>query len=72
MPPRRSPWDGVGWPGASQPPATQLDDEQARELRLPLLGKGAVFAHQFERPLTAGMDDDRQLDRDLFGRGVLP
>ena len=34
-----------------------LDDEQARGLRLLLLGKGAVFAHRFEPSLTAEMDE---------------
>ena len=42
------------------PPATRLDDEQARRVRLLLFGKGAVMAHRFERPLTAEMDDDQQ------------
>jgi hypothetical protein len=32
-------------------------DEQARGLRLLLLGKGAVFAHRFERSLAAEMDE---------------
>ena len=35
-----------------------LDDEQARGLRLLLLGKGAVFAHRFKRSLTAEMDGE--------------
>jgi hypothetical protein len=38
------------------------DDEQARGLRLLLLGKGADLAHRFERPLTAEMDDQRERD----------
>ena len=33
------------------------DDQQARTVRLPLLGKGAVSAHPFEHPLAAQMDD---------------
>jgi hypothetical protein len=37
-----------------------LDDEQARRVRLLLLGKGAVSARRLERPLAAGMDDDQQ------------
>jgi hypothetical protein len=37
-----------------------LDDEHARGLRLLLLGEGAVFAHRFERALTAELDDDQQ------------
>jgi hypothetical protein len=36
------------------------DDEQARRVRLPLLGKGAVVAHRFDQPLAAEMDDDQQ------------
>jgi hypothetical protein len=36
------------------------DDEQARGLRLLLLGQGAVFAHRFERSLTAEMDDEKR------------
>jgi hypothetical protein len=37
-----------------------LADEQARGLRLLLLGKGAVFAHRFERSLTGEMDDEEE------------
>jgi hypothetical protein len=45
--------------GTSARPQVALarDDEQARALRLLLLGKGAVFAHRFERSLTAEMDE---------------
>jgi hypothetical protein len=39
-------------------PATPArDGEQARGLRLLLLGKGAVLAHRFERPLAAELDE---------------
>jgi hypothetical protein len=34
--------------------------EQERGLRLLLLGKAAVFAHRFDRPLAVEMDDDQQ------------
>jgi hypothetical protein len=36
------------------------DDERERRVTLLLLGKGAVLAHRFERPLAAEMDDDQQ------------
>jgi len=36
------------------------DDQQARRVRLPLLGKGAVSAHPFEHPLAAQMDETEQ------------
>jgi hypothetical protein len=36
------------------------DDDQERRVRLLLLGKAAVLAHRFERPLAVEMDDDRQ------------
>ena len=48
---------GVSCPA---PDALAPDDEQARGLRLLLLGKGAVFAHRFERSLTAEMDEQEQ------------
>jgi hypothetical protein len=34
-----------------------LDDEEERRVRLLLLGKAAVLARRFERPLAAEMDD---------------
>jgi hypothetical protein len=40
--------------------ASASDDDQERRVRLLLLGKGAVLARRFERPLAAGMDDDQQ------------
>jgi hypothetical protein len=36
---------------------TGMDDKRKGGLRLLLLGKGAVFAHRFERSLTAQMDE---------------
>ena len=36
------------------------DDEEERSVRLLLLGKAAVLAHRFERPLAAEMDDSEQ------------
>jgi hypothetical protein len=33
------------------------DDQQERGVRLVLLGKGAVLAHGFDRPIAAQMDD---------------
>jgi hypothetical protein len=38
------------------------DEEQERTVGLLLLGKGAVLAHGFDRPLTAEMDDNQQSD----------
>ena len=35
-------------------------DEEERSVRLLLLGKAAVLAHRFERPLAAEMDDEEQ------------
>ena len=29
-------------------------------VRLPILGKGAVAAHEFDRPRAAGLDDVQQ------------
>jgi hypothetical protein len=37
--------------------AIELDGEQARRVRLPLLGKEAVSAHRFERRRAAGVDE---------------
>ena len=37
-----------------------MADEQDRQVRLLLLGKGAALAHRFERPFAAEMDDDQQ------------
>jgi hypothetical protein len=34
-----------------------MDDEEERRVRLLLLGKAAVLAHRYERPLAAEMDD---------------
>jgi hypothetical protein len=49
------------------------DDDQERKLRLLLLGKGAVLAHRFERPLAAEMDESEQgLDRLGRRRGPAP
>ena len=45
---------------ASPRAALVEDDDQERRVRLLLLGKGAVLAHQFERPLAAGMDEYEQ------------
>ena len=39
------------------------DDDQARRGRLLLLGKGAVLAHRFERPLAAELDEYEQSAR---------
>jgi hypothetical protein len=36
------------------------DDEEERRVRLLLLGKAAVLAHRFERPLAAEMDESQQ------------
>jgi hypothetical protein len=44
--------------GESQTPAA--DVEQERTVGLLLLGKGAVFAHRFDRPLAVEMDDSQQ------------
>jgi hypothetical protein len=41
---------------------TATDDEEERRGRLLLLGKGAVLAHRFDRPLAAESDEDRQRD----------
>jgi hypothetical protein len=37
-----------------------LDDQQARKVRLLLLGKGVVSAHRIERPFAARLDDEQQ------------
>jgi hypothetical protein len=37
-----------------------MDDEQACGPRRLLLGKGAVSARLFQRPVAAEMDDDQQ------------
>ena len=37
--------------------APAADDEKARRMRLPLLSKGAVVGHRFDRPLATEMDD---------------
>ena len=37
--------------------ALGADDDQERKGRLLLLGKGAVLAHRFARPLAAELDD---------------
>jgi hypothetical protein len=34
-----------------------MDDQQARKVRLLLLGKGVVSAHRIERPFAARSDD---------------
>jgi hypothetical protein len=39
---------------------TTLDDDQERRGRLPLLGKAAVLAHRFARPLAAELDEYEQ------------
>jgi Transposase DDE domain group 1 len=44
-------------PGAQTP---ARDDEEERKVRLLLLGKAAVLAHRYERPLAAEMDEDQQ------------
>jgi hypothetical protein len=36
------------------------DDDPERRVRLLLLGKAAVLAHRFERPLAAGVDEMEQ------------
>jgi hypothetical protein len=41
-------------PGAQTP---ARDDEEERRVRLLLLGKAAVLAHRYERPLAAEMDE---------------
>jgi hypothetical protein len=40
--------------------APALDDEQARGLRLLLLGKGAVLARRLARSLAAELDESEQ------------
>jgi hypothetical protein len=40
--------------------APASDEEQERTVGLLLLGKGAVFAHRFDRPLAVEMDDSQQ------------
>ena len=40
--------------------ATALDDDEVRRVRLLLLGKAAVLAHRYERPLAAEMDEKRK------------
>jgi hypothetical protein len=45
--------------------AAESDDKEERRGRLLLLGKGAVLALRFDRPLAAESDEDRQRDRDL-------
>ena len=40
--------------------AVAADDEEERRVRLLLLGKAAVLAHRFERPLAAEMDEYEQ------------
>jgi len=42
---------------------TAADEEQARTVGLLLLGKGAVLAHGFDRPLAVEMDEDEQSGR---------
>jgi hypothetical protein len=44
---------------ARVPFAPEMDDDQERRVRLLLLGKGAVLAHRFERPLAAELDDQQ-------------
>jgi hypothetical protein len=39
------------------------DDEEERRVRLLLLGKAAVLAHRYERPLAAEMDEFQQRGR---------
>ena len=53
-------------------PAGELasDDAQERRVRLLLLGKGAVFAHGFDRPLAAGMDEYEQRPERDVGRNA--
>ena len=41
----------------AEPDAPGPDYEQERRARHLLLGKGAVFAHRFERPLAAELDE---------------
>jgi hypothetical protein len=40
--------------------APAQDDEEERRVRLLLLGKAAVLAHRYERPLAAEMDETEQ------------
>jgi hypothetical protein len=49
---RRSRLDAVVFHGAYETPAA--DDQQARSVRLSLLGKVAVSAHRFDQPLAPG------------------
>ncbi len=44
--------------GARRAPG--LDDDHERRVRLLLLGKGAVLAHGFDRPLAVESDDERE------------
>jgi hypothetical protein len=46
--------------GEPLPNAPTANDAHKREPRFLLLGKGAVFAHRFERSLAAELDDDQQ------------
>jgi len=45
-----------------------VEDEEERRVRLLLLGKAAVLAHQYERPLAAEMDESEQ--RQTRGAGT--
>ena len=46
-----------------------VEDEEERRVRLLLLGKAAVLAHRYERPLAAEMDEEQQSFRTV---GRLP
>jgi hypothetical protein len=43
---------------ATDPTRLLRDDEEERRAGPLLLGKAAVLAHRFERPLAAEMDDE--------------
>jgi hypothetical protein len=46
---------------------TAPDDEEERRVGLLLLGKGAVLAHRFDRPLAAESDETQQCVRSFAG-----
>ena len=53
---------------ASAPMTVASDDQQARKVRLLLLGKGVVSAHRIERPLAARLDEYEQRPASDAGR----
>jgi hypothetical protein len=57
-------------PRGDPPLTAELDDEQARRVRLLLLGKGVVSAHRIERPFAARLDESEQRPTRDTGRSV--